>query len=77
METLPASARPHLELQLDWGHGGVEIDLCEIAHVMLDWEVKLSTHLGLTEVDVHDITRGISNLELQRCVYSVREFISH
>ena len=76
--TLPASARPHLELQLDWGHGGVETDLCEIAHVMLDWEVKLSTHLGLTEVDltevgltevdVHDITRGISNLELQRCV---------
>ena len=69
--TLPASARPHLELQLDWGHGGVETDLCEIAHVMLDWEVKLSTHLGLTEVDVHDITRGImliGNLELQRCV---------
>ena len=66
--TLPASARPHLELQLDWGHGGVETDLCEIAHVMLDWEVKLSTHLGLTEVDVYDITRGISNLELQRCV---------
>ena len=71
MATLPASARPHLERQLDWGHGGVETDLCEIAHVMLDWEVKLSTHLGLTEVDVHDITRGImliGNLELQRCV---------
>ena len=68
METLPANARPHLELQLDWGRGGVETDLCEIAHVMLDWEVKLSTHLGLTEVDVHDITRGISILELLRCV---------
>ena len=66
--TLPASARPHLELQLDWGHGGVETDLCEIAHVMLNWEVKLSSPLGLTDVDVHDITRGISNLELQRCV---------
>ena len=68
MATLPASARPHLELQLDWGHGGVETDLCEIAHVMLDWKVKLSTHLDLTEVDVHDIMRGISNPELQRCV---------
>ena len=55
METLPASARPNLELQLDWGHGGMETDLCEIADHMLDWEERLWTHLGLTEVDVHDI----------------------
>ena len=68
MATLLASARSHLERQLDWGHGGVETDLCEIAHVMLDWEVNLSTHLGLTEVDIYDIMRGISDLELQRCV---------
>ena len=71
MAILPASARPHLELQLDWGHGGVETDLCEIAHVMLDWEVKLYSSLGLTKVDVHDIRRGTSNLELQRCVCTV------
>ena len=67
METLPASARPHLVQQLDWDHRGFEKDLNEIAHVMLDWEVKLRAHLGLTEVDVHDIMRDISNLELQRC----------
>ena len=71
MSTLPASAHPHLALQLDWGYVGVEKDLCHIAHHMLDWEVKLSTHLELTEVDVHDITRGISDLELQRCVLFV------
>ena len=69
VSTLPAGACPHLDLQLDWDNGGVEIDLSQIAHHMLDWELKLSTHLGLTEVDVHDITRSISDLELQRCVW--------
>ena len=65
--TLSASARLHLKLQLDWGHGGVETDLCEIAHVMLDWEERLSTHLGLTEVDVHDIkAMHFGNPPLQR-----------
>ena len=42
--SLPASALPHLEQQLDWN------DLIEIAHHMLDWEEKLCTHLGLTAV---------------------------
>ena len=61
METLPASARPHLELKLDW------VDLCEIAHHMLDWEERLCTHLGLTEVDVHDIkAMHFGNPPLQR-----------
>ena len=68
MATLPANARPHLELQLDWGHGGADIDLCEIAYYMLNWEVKLSTHLGLTEVGVNDIIKCFSDPELQRCV---------
>ena len=67
MSTLPASACPHLELQLDWGHGCVEIDLCEIAHHMLDWEEKLSTHLGLTLVDIHEIKAiHIGNPPLQK-----------
>ena len=39
------------------------------AHHMLDWEEKLRSHLGLTEVDVHDIkaVHG-SNPGLQRYV---------
>ncbi len=53
--SLPASARPHLELQLDWDHEGVDKDLNEIAYYMLHWEEKLSTHLGLTDIDIHDI----------------------
>ena len=55
VSSLPASARPHLELELDWGHGEVEKDLSEIANHMLDWEEKLTTHLELTPVDTHDI----------------------
>ncbi len=55
MSTLPASVHPHLERQLDWDHEGVDRDLNEIADVMLDWEVRLSSHLGLTDVDIHDI----------------------
>ena len=53
--SLPTSARPLLEQQLDWDHEGVDRDLIGIAHHMLDWEEKLCSHLGLTVVDVHDI----------------------
>ena len=55
VSSLPANAHPHLELQLDHDHGGVDKDLFEIAKHMLGWEEKLHTHLGLTQVDVHDI----------------------
>ena len=54
MWSLPASARPLLEQLLDWDNE-TEKDLIEIAHHMLDWEEKLCSCLGLTEVDVHDI----------------------
>ena len=53
MSSLPPPARPHLELQLDSGHDGVEKDLHQIAYHMLEWE-KLSAHLGLTAVDISD-----------------------
>ena len=52
---LPASARPLLKKKLDWDNEGVDRDLIEIAYHMLDWEERLCSHLGLTEVDVHDI----------------------
>ena len=55
MCSLPACARPHLEWQLDWGHEGVDQDLHQIAHHMLDWEEALIAHLQLTEVDRSDI----------------------
>ena len=61
VSTLPASARPHLEQLLDWGHGGVDKDLCEIAHHMLNWEVQLAPHLGLTSTDISDIKTIYSN----------------
>ena len=53
--SLPASARPLLEQQLDWDNEGVDKDLTEIARNMSDWEEKLCSHLGLTTVDVQDI----------------------
>ena len=61
VSSLPAGARPHLELQLDHGHEGVDKDLNEIAHRMLHWEGKLSAHLGLTEVDIQDIKEMYSS----------------
>ena len=64
---LPASIRPHLEKLLDWDHDGIDTDLNEIAQHMLDWDEKLSSHLGLTAVDVHDIkAMHRNNPELQR-----------
>ena len=55
MSRLPPNARPHLELKLDHDHEGVDKDLYEIAEHMLGWDEQLSTHLKLTEVDIHDI----------------------
>ena len=49
LSTLPAGARPHLERPVEWE------DIVDIAHHMLNWEERLCTHLGLTQVDVHDI----------------------
>jgi hypothetical protein len=67
VSSLPASVHPYLEKQLDWDHEGVDRDLNEIAHYMLNWEEKLRIHLGLTVVDVHDIKdKYPSKPELQR-----------
>ena len=75
VSSLPVGARPHLELQLDWGNEGVDKDLIEIAYHMLDWEEKLCSHMGLTEVDVHDI-KAIhrDNPELQRHVSAIMRY---
>ena len=65
--SLPAGAISHLDQVLDRSNDGVERDLIEIAHHMLDWEEKLCSPLGLTEVDVRDIKEIYSgNPELQR-----------
>ena len=54
MRDLPAAAHPHLTLLLDWDNG-VDKDLIKISENMLRWDESLSVHLGLTEVDIHDI----------------------
>ena len=66
VSSLPPCARPHLELELDWGYKGVETDLYEIAYHMLNWEEDLSAPMGLDVIDIHDITEGIQSLVLQR-----------
>ena len=66
VSSLPACARPHLELRLDWGHDGVERDLYAVADHMIKWEEILAAPLGLTEIDIHDITESICNPVLQR-----------
>ena len=55
ISTLPVTAYPHLDLELDQDHNGVELDLSEIASHMRKWEEKLSSALGLTHIDVEDI----------------------
>ena len=55
MSSLPASALAYLDQQLDWDHEGVDQHLNLIADHMIDWETKLSTSLGLTEVHIHDL----------------------
>ena len=57
MSSLSPFVHPLLEQQLDWDHGGVDVDLNEIAYHMLDWEDRLSAHLGLTRIDVKDIKK--------------------
>ncbi len=65
VSSLPLNARHHLDLELDLGNGGVDMDLSIIADHMIMWEEKLSTLLGLTEVDIHDI-KSIPSPVLQR-----------
>lgn len=55
-----------MDLELDSGNSGTEKDLEEIAHQMLDWEVKLSAHLGLTEVNLADIKHDYKKAEEQK-----------
>ena len=68
---LPDNTRPYLSKQLDWEHGGVDKDLNEIAdHFLLNWEEKISAHLGLTGTDIHDIKNMHQNKPiLQRYSY--------
>jgi hypothetical protein len=44
--------------------GRIDKDLGEIAHFMLNWEVRLSIPLGLTAVDVQ--AKHLDDPELQR-----------
>ena len=54
MSSLPACARPHLELVLDAGNE-VNEDLNTIAAHMSEWK-SVASHLGLTNQDVQEIT---------------------
>ena len=66
VSSLPPSMHPHLEDQLD-SDNDVDRDLREIAYYMLNWDLKLSTHLELTAIDISDIKdEHIMKPELQR-----------
>ena len=74
LSSLPDSAFPFLERELDWNCDGVEKDQSEIAEHMLGWDEKLSTHLELTHIDIHDIKQMYPNQPvLQRYVCSLSE----
>jgi L-lactate utilization protein LutB len=64
LSTLPGSALRYLDKPVDRN-----TDLIVLAKPMVNWEQKLQTYLGLTDVDVHDIKSSLSNQpELQRSV---------
>ena len=65
ISSLPPAVHLHLEYLLDKDND-VDRDLREIAYHMLDWDLKLSTHLKLTEVDIRDIKQYFKEPELQR-----------
>ena len=47
-------------MQLGWS------DICEVAHLMLNWKVEQYVHFSLSEDDVSNITKDINDLEVQR-----------
>ena len=65
---LPDTAYNHLNEELDYNNKGVDVDLNEIAEDMTEWEERLTSYLGLTRTNIHDIKKEIDILSLQRCV---------
>jgi hypothetical protein len=64
LSTLPGSALRYLDEPVDRN-----TDLIVLAEPMVNWEQKLQTHLGLTDVEVHDIKDSLpSKPLLQRSV---------
>ena len=61
---VPPANRPLLETVLDQGDD-TERHLLEIAHYIIDWEVKLVGPLGLTREEVKGI-KEISDPELRK-----------
>ncbi len=56
LSSIPASNRYKLSKKLDFENGNLDVHLEKIADSMINWEEKLATPLGLSEVDVHTIT---------------------
>ena len=71
MSSLPVSARPHLERQLDWGHEDEDKDkdLSEISNHMPNWEKELYIQLGLTPIEIDNIKANDRDSLSQRWGY--------
>ena len=64
--SLSCSARYHLDKQLDWDNEGVDKDLYKIAENMSNWEERLACHLGLSRIDICDITEEYHSRQRRR-----------
>ncbi len=53
---------------MDWDQEGVDRHLNQIAETMIDWEIKLSSLLNLTDVQIHDLKKRHCEPVLLRCV---------
>ena len=64
VSVLPLTSREYLDKVLDWDNRGVNKDLDKIAHVMIDWEEKLSSGLEIPYVDIQNLKTEYANKDI-------------
>ena len=62
---VPAGNRYKLDKEVDFEHHSVEVDLMQIADLMLNWE-DVAPSLGLNVIAISDIQNSIRSAALQR-----------
>ena len=62
---VPEGNRYKLDKEVDFEHGGVQIDLMQIADFLLNWELAAPS-LGLSPIEISDVQSNDRNAAMQR-----------